>query len=82
MLGRLKEQVDYCIKNPAVGKMHAEIKKSADGYLITDINSRNSTYINDERLEPSNDYKLINGAHITIANEEFIFFEGKQEMQI
>lgn len=76
MVGRLEKQVDYCIRNPAVGKLHAEIKKTADGYYITDINSRNGTLMNGERLEPSKEYKLENGVHITFANEEFIFSEG------
>ena len=79
MIGRLEEQVDYCLKNPAIGKLHAEIKKTSEGYFITDMNSRNSTFINGERLEPSQDYKLENDAHITFANEEFIFCEGRED---
>ena len=27
MLGRLEGQVDFCVNNPAVGKLHAEITK-------------------------------------------------------
>lgn len=77
MIGRLEEQVDYCLKNPAVGKLHAEITRDPEGYSITDINSRNGTMINGERLEPGKSYKLKNGDDITIANEEFVFFESK-----
>lgn len=76
MIGRLKEQVDYCLKNPAIGKLHAEIKKTSDGYFINDINTRNGTMVNGERLEPCKDYVLENGARVTFANEEFIFMEN------
>ncbi len=81
MLGRLDGQVDYCFKNPAVGKLHAEISKSQEGYFITDMNTRNGTLIEGERLEPTKVYKLENGTHVTFANEEFIFYEGRKENQ-
>lgn len=81
MLGRLEEQVDYCLKNPAIGKLHAEIKKTSEGFFLADMNSRNGTLINGERIEPSQDYKLENGALITFANEEFIFCEGREDKQ-
>lgn len=77
MIGRLEEQVDYCLKNPAVGKLHAEIVRDADGYSIMDMNSRNGTMINGEKLEPSKSYRLNDGDCITIANEEFVFIEGR-----
>ncbi len=79
MMGRLDGQVDYCFKNPAVGKLHAEISKSPEGYFITDMNTRNGTLMEGERLEPTKVYKLENGTHVTFANEEFIFYEGRKE---
>mgnify|MGYP000844587982 CR=1 FL=1 len=77
MIGRLKEQVDFCLNNPAIGKMHAELKKTEEGIFVTDMNSRNGTKINGERLEPSREYKLEHGARLTLANEEFIFNSGE-----
>ena len=77
MLGRLEEQVDYCIKNPAVGKLHAELKKTPEGFFTADMNSRNGTFINGERIEPNQDYRLENGSKITFANAEFVFCAGQ-----
>ncbi|NLX63175.1 MAG: FHA domain-containing protein [Clostridiaceae bacterium] len=76
MLGRLEGQVDYCIKNPAVGKMHAEITKTEEGYFISDMNSRNGTMINGVRVEPIKENMIKNGDRITLGNEEFIFYCG------
>lgn len=73
MIGRLSGQVDYCLTNPAIGKMHVELKKTEEGIFVTDMNSRNGTRINEERLEPSREYKLEHGVRLTLANEEFIF---------
>lgn len=80
MIGRLAGQVDYCLNNPAIGKMHAEIKKTDAGYFITDMNSRNGTLINGERLEPSKEYRLEDGARLTVANEDFVFSEGRLDV--
>ena len=76
MLGRLEGQVDYCVKNPAVGKLHAEITKTDEGYFISDMNSRNGTLINGVRVEPIKENIIKNGDRITLGNEEFIFCCG------
>jgi pSer/pThr/pTyr-binding forkhead associated (FHA) protein len=73
MIGRLEGQVDYCVKNPAVGKLHAEIIKTGEGYYISDMNSRNGTMINGERIDPTTETIIKSGDCITLANEEFIF---------
>lgn len=74
-IGRMAEQVDYCIRNPAIGRIHAELTKGAQGYCITDMNTRNGTYINGVRIEPNMEHPLKNGDRILLANEEFQFFE-------
>lgn len=76
MLGRLDEQVDYSIRNPAVGKLHAEIIKVDDGYYLNDMNSRNGTFINGERIEAGKESLLQNEDRVTLGNEEFIFYCG------
>ncbi len=76
MMGRLVNQVDYCINNPAVGKLHAEISKINESYFISDMNSRNGTIINGERIEPTKKSIIKNGDRITLGNEEFLFYCG------
>jgi pSer/pThr/pTyr-binding forkhead associated (FHA) protein len=80
MLGRLEGQVDYFINNPAVGKLHAEITKTDEGYLISDMNSRNGTIINGKRIEPTRENIIKSGDHIVLGNEEFIFFCGDTDI--
>lgn len=74
-VGRMAEQVDYCVRNPAVGRIHAELTKGSQGYCITDMNTRNGTYVNGVRIEPNMEHPLKNGDRIMLANEEFQFFE-------
>ena len=74
-IGRMAEQVDYYIKNPAIGRVHAELTKVSDGYCITDMNTRNGTYINGERIEPNMEQPIKDGDRFMLANEEFQFFD-------
>lgn len=74
MLGRLESQVDYCINNPAIGKLHAEIKNTPEGYVISDMNSLNGTFVNGERVYTGNDAAIKSGDRITLGNEEFVFY--------
>lgn len=74
-IGRLADQVDYCVKNPAVGRIHAELTRGQEGYFITDMNTRNGTYVNGMRIEPNTGHPIKNGDRIRLANEEFEFFE-------
>ena len=74
MLGRMAEQVDYRLDNPTVGKMHAEIAKASQGYTITDLNSRNGTYINNERIKPGEAFTLSEGDRLSFSDEAFVFY--------
>ncbi len=79
MMGRLEGQVDYCVNNPAVGKLHAEITETDESYYISDMNSRNGTMINGVRIDPTKEIIIKNGDHITLGNEEFIFCCGNTD---
>ncbi len=79
MMGRLEGQVDYCINNPAVGKLHAEITKTNESYFISDMNSINGTIINGERIEPTKKSIIRNGDRISLGNEEFLFYCGNTD---
>ncbi|SHK19824.1 FHA domain protein [Clostridium cavendishii DSM 21758] len=72
-LGRLSSQVDYTILNKAVGKVHAEIIKVGDTYVLVDLNSKNGTFINGERLSSNSEYPLRENDVVAFANEKYIF---------
>lgn len=73
-IGRMEGQVDYCIQNPAIGRVHAELSKGPQGYCITDMNTRNGTFINGKRIEPNKEQPIKSGDRFMLANEEFHFF--------
>ena len=72
-IGRLSEQVDYVSSNNAIGKVHAEIISRNGSYYIKDMNSRNGTFINGERIDSNQEYEIKNDDKIMLANSEFTF---------
>lgn len=73
LLGRLPEVVDYAISNGAIGRVHARIEKDNNKYYLTDLSSRNGTFINGNRLEANNRYELYDGCQVRLANTIMYF---------
>ena len=64
ILGRDVE-CDICLDDSLVSEEHAAISRNGKGYILEDLNSRNGTSINGERI---NRRKLRNGETISIGN--------------
>jgi len=73
-IGKINGMADYLLTdNPAVSRMHAVIRYIDGAYYLCDNYSTNSTYLNNEKLKPGENYLLINGAKVRFANEEFTY---------
>lgn len=64
---------DFIIKNNAVSRNHAYFQTNAGGVSITDNNSSNGTFVNDERIPGLVRRELKDGDVIKFANEIFVF---------
>lgn len=73
VIGRQAEYVDHVLDNKAVGRIHAEITIEKGCYFITDINSKNGTFINNQKILSNKKYEIKNGDKIKFANEEYTF---------
>ncbi|PQQ67062.1 DUF6382 domain-containing protein [Acetivibrio saccincola] len=73
LIGRLKGQVDYVTENKAIGKVHAKIIIRDGKYFLKDLNSKNGTYLNNERLNSNTEYEIKDNDVIVFANSEYIF---------
>ena len=73
LIGRLKNYVDYIINNNMVGKVHAEIIKEGNLFFIKDLNSKNGTYVNGNRISCNEEHEIKENDRIRIANYEYIF---------
>jgi Inner membrane component of T3SS, cytoplasmic domain len=64
------EDNDIVIADPAVSRVHAELRQEADGFVITDRGSSNGTRVNGVKVTTQH---LRPGDEITIATHRFAF---------
>lgn len=73
VIGRLRSQVDFAVRSPKVGKIHAKFSFRDGEYFVTDINSKNGTYLNGSRsrIDSNVPYPLQDKDRISLADCEF-----------
>lgn len=71
LVGKKQDQVDLCIPLDVVSRIHAKISQDGDAVVITDLNSRNGTYINEKELQPGQEYPLKEGDTVRFATARF-----------
>jgi len=73
-IGKEKSYVDYFISdNTAISRSHANVISRDDEYFVVDTNSTNHTYVNGMMIQSNVETKIVDGAKIRLANEEFEF---------
>src|SRR5579859_7046935 len=55
---------------------HAELRPDAQGYLLVDVNSRNGTFVNEQRLLPQTPRLLISGDVIRVGDTRLTYAAG------
>jgi hypothetical protein len=68
-VGRVKEN-EISIPKPSVSRKHAVIAQTPEGYVITDLDSGNGTFVNDERVKTR---KLEEGDRVRFGDRAFVF---------
>jgi hypothetical protein len=73
-LGKANRGVDFTIAgNGAISKVHAIIYQREDGCYLKDNKATNPTYVDNVKLEETQEAKLKNNSKIIIGGEDFIF---------
>ena len=68
-IGRVKEN-EISIPKPSVSRKHAVIAQTPEGYVITDLDSGNGTFVNDQRVKTR---KLEDGDRVRLGDRAFVF---------
>ena len=66
-----------CIADSSVSRRHSKIEKKDDGFVITDLESLNGTFVNDV---PVKRRKLQHGDRVRIGDSQFIFLTHEADM--
>lgn len=80
IIGKLASAADICLRHPAVSRIHARIRRDENDYFLSDLNSKNGTFLNGRILEPEREYLLHNDDRISIAGAELQYcnFQNKE----
>jgi|GEM_PF-1435603 len=76
VLGRNREQVDFCFDGPGdkgISRVHAAIIFDGSNYYVIDKGSAGGTFVNDTRLAPSVSAQLKNGDVIRLYTKKLLF---------
>lgn len=71
-IGRGLLQKEYGLYNGSIGKSHARVYEQDGNIYVSDLGSRNGTYLNGERIEKRKAEKIEKGDIIAFSDEEFI----------
>ncbi len=74
-IGSKDRDTDYVLPSRKVSKLHAQIRREGDRYLLKDLGSTNGTYLNgsSERLSSGQETGLHDGDKIRMADIELVF---------
>jgi pSer/pThr/pTyr-binding forkhead associated (FHA) protein len=61
---------DIVISDPKVSSFHARIDRSADGFVVVDLKSRNGSFINGRRVETG---PLTNGDELRMGPARLVY---------
>ena len=71
VIGKMPSNDGFIGFNNLISRMHCVIKRDQDGFSITDLGSRNGSYLNDARLEPQQRFPLKDGDILAFATSPF-----------
>src|SRR5437764_8609867 len=83
-LGRLRITIgrsarnDLCIPDPFASRVHAEVRREGDQYILQDLGSANGTLYNSATVEGS--VPLTSGGRIQIGETEIVFDDDSGAM--
>src|SRR5215470_6255723 len=68
---------DICISDPFASRIHAEVRREGDNYLLVDLGSANSTYLNHQKM--TGPIRLQSGDRFRIGETEIEFLAEDQQ---
>lgn len=72
-LGKEEATCDLVIcDNAFISRQHAQIRTENGRCFITDLNSKNRTFVNGLAIRPGEETEIFSGTRVKLANEEFI----------
>ncbi len=79
IIGR-DEKCNILLDDEQISRHHAQIISRADGYYIQDLNSRNGTYLNGQKLAVGHSLRLTVGNIVRVGQSEFVVRDSAAQL--
>ena len=76
ILGKSSAQSDICLPSSAVSRVHAQADVKDGVFTLTDLNSRNGTYVNEKQLQPNEPCHPVESDRVRFADVSYIVKEA------
>lgn len=77
VIGKLSTVADVVLPYPTVSRIHSKIRSSEGEYYLTDLNSRNGTFVNGRMLQGEEEYRLQDRDEVQFADLSYLFMRQK-----
>lgn len=75
IIGKLDTVSDVILPYPTVSRVHSKIRQIEGEYYLTDLNSRNGTFVNGRMLQAEEEYQLQDQDEVRFADLTYIFLK-------
>lgn len=66
-------EVDICLEDASVSRKHAVIRYIQDRFILTDLNSKNGTYVNGKLIQADREVEICDNDMLRFSRNEFVF---------
>lgn len=73
VIGRDRRRSDLYLENASIGRQHARISRSGGSFFITDLNSRNGSWLDHQRLTAGEEVPLPDQCRLRFGQCQFLF---------
>lgn len=73
LVGKLEDAVDVVLDTPSISRIHAKIQKTGNEYYLSDLNSKNGTFLNGRSLTFQQETLIHDGDELRFADLTFRF---------
>lgn len=80
LLGKLPDAADVILDSPTISRIHARIQRLGSTYYLSDLNSKNGTFLNGTPVMLGTEYPLHHGDEIRFANLVYRFYDSEPDV--
>ncbi|NCC48202.1 MAG: FHA domain-containing protein [Clostridia bacterium] len=73
IIGRDRHRCDLCLADPSIGRQHARISRSGGSFFITDLGSRNGSWLDQHRIDAFEELPLPDHCLLKFGQSLFLF---------